>query len=91
MTGRLFIFGLGYCGLEIAKLARAAGWRVAGTCRTSDKADELNQQGFEAHLFDGTAALPAAAFAKPERGVRQFAPAEQRASGPGKECSLGHV
>src|SRR5215211_404012 len=64
MTGRLFIFGLGYCGLEIAKLARAAGWRVAGTCRTSDKADELNQQGFEAHLFDGTAALPAAAFGK---------------------------
>jgi hypothetical protein len=34
MTGRLFIFGLGYSGLEIAKLARAAGWMVAGTCRT---------------------------------------------------------
>ena len=31
MTGRLFIFGLGYSGLEIAKLARAAGWSVAGT------------------------------------------------------------
>ncbi len=30
MTGRLFIFGLGYSGLEIAKLARAAGWTVAG-------------------------------------------------------------
>jgi pyruvate/2-oxoglutarate dehydrogenase complex dihydrolipoamide dehydrogenase (E3) component len=37
MTGRLFIFGLGYCGLEIAKLARAAGWSVAGTCRNQRK------------------------------------------------------
>jgi nucleoside-diphosphate-sugar epimerase len=74
MTGRLFIFGLGYCGLEIAKLARAAGWRVAGTCRTSDKADELNQQGFEAHLFDGTAALPAAAFGKATHVLCTIAP-----------------
>src|SRR5918994_385584 len=74
MTGRLFIFGLGYCGLEIAKLARAAGWRVAGTCRTSDKADELNQQGFEAHLFDGTTALPAAAFGKATHVLCTIAP-----------------
>ena len=74
MTGRLFIFGLGYCGLEIAKLARAAGWRVAGTCRTSDKADELNQRGFEAHLFDGTAALPAAAFGEATHVLCTIAP-----------------
>jgi nucleoside-diphosphate-sugar epimerase len=74
VTGRLFIFGLGYCGLEIAKLARAAGWRVAGTCRTSDKADELNQLGFEAHLFDGTTALPAEAFGKATHVLCTIAP-----------------
>jgi len=38
MTKRLFIFGLGYSGLEIAKLARAAGWSVAGTVTGADKA-----------------------------------------------------
>lgn len=74
MTGRLFIFGLGYCGLEIAKLARAAGWRVAGTCRTGERADELKHQGFEAHLFDGTAALPDEAFGKASHVLCTIAP-----------------
>jgi nucleoside-diphosphate-sugar epimerase len=74
MTGRLFVFGLGYCGLEIAKLARAAGWRVAGTCRTREKADELKRLGFEAHLFDGTAALPAAAIGKATHVLCTIAP-----------------
>ena len=74
MTGRLFIFGVGYCGLEIAKLARAAGWSVAGTCRTSEKADELKGLGFEAHLFDGTAPLPATALGKATHVLSTIAP-----------------
>ena len=74
MTGRLFIFGLGYCGLEIAKLARAVGWSVAGTSRTSDKADELSRLGFEVHLFDGTVPLPAAALGKATHVVSTIAP-----------------
>lgn len=74
MTGRLFIFGLGYCGLEIAKLARAAGWSVAGTCRTREKADELKGLGFEAHLFDGIAPLPAAALGKATHVLSTIAP-----------------
>ncbi|CAN5870033.1 SDR family oxidoreductase [soil metagenome] len=57
MTGRLFIFGLGFSGLEIAKLAKASGWDVAGTCRSAEKAVSLRAQGFEVHRFDGTAAL----------------------------------
>jgi nucleoside-diphosphate-sugar epimerase len=61
MTERLFIFGLGYSGLEIARLAKAAGWSVAGTCTSDQKAEGLRAQGIEAHRFDGTAALPAAA------------------------------
>ena len=58
MTGRLFIFGLGYSGLEIARLAKAGGWTVAGTCTGSEKATQLAAEGIETHLFDGTAALP---------------------------------
>lgn len=61
MTTRLFIFGLGYSGLEIAKLAQTSGWTVAGTCTTPDKAEKLRALGIETHLFDGSAALAAAA------------------------------
>ena len=59
MTSRLFIFGLGYSGLEIARAARAAGWGVAGTCRTAEKAARLAAGGIEAMVFDGAARLPA--------------------------------
>ena len=63
VTGRLFIFGVGFSGLEIARLARAAGWTVAGTVTTRDKAERLRAEGFETHLFDGTSTLPDAALA----------------------------
>ncbi|MEI6204019.1 MAG: SDR family oxidoreductase [Enhydrobacter sp.] len=59
MTGRLFIFGLGYSGLEIARLARAAGWTVAGTVTTADKAARLRADGIDARRFDGSAPLAA--------------------------------
>jgi nucleoside-diphosphate-sugar epimerase len=62
MTNRLFIFGLGYSGSEVARQAKAAGWSVAGTVRGGDKAQQLAAEGIETHLFDGTAALPARAF-----------------------------
>ena len=61
MTRCLFVFGLGYCGLEIAKLARADGWTVAGTSTDGEKVDRLRAEGIEAHLFDGTAPLADAA------------------------------
>lgn len=57
MTKRLFVFGLGYSGLEIAKLAQAAGWRVAGTVTSAEKAAQLAADGIEAHLFDGGTAV----------------------------------
>ena len=74
MTGRLFIFGLGYSGLQIAKLAKAAGWQVAGTVRDSDKARQLTAEGIETHLFDGTSALPAASFGKATHVLCTIAP-----------------
>lgn len=64
VTGRLFIFGVGFSGLEIARLARAGGWTVAGTVTTPDKAERLGVEGMETHLFDGTKSLPEAALAQ---------------------------
>jgi len=64
MAGRLFIFGVGFSGLEIARLARAGGWTVAGTVTTRDKAERLAAEGIETHLFDGTGPLPDAALAR---------------------------
>ena len=77
MTRRLFIFGLGFSGLEIAKLARADGWTVAGTCTTEEKARRLREAGIEAHRFDGTAALSSEAFGEPSHVVCTIAPGSE--------------
>src|SRR5690606_14659649 len=53
LSGKLFIFGVGYSGLEIAREALARGWSVAGTTRSADKAEKLRAQGIEPHLLDG--------------------------------------
>lgn len=49
---RLFCFGLGYTGERLARAALAQGWRVAGTCRSSEKAALLRDAGIEAFRFD---------------------------------------
>jgi nucleoside-diphosphate-sugar epimerase len=74
MTGRLFIFGLGFSGLEIARLARMAGWQVAGTVRDADKARQYTAEGIEAHLFDGTAPPAAEAFGHASHVLCTIAP-----------------
>jgi nucleoside-diphosphate-sugar epimerase len=74
MAGRLFIFGLGYSGLEIARLARAAGWQIAGSCTTEEKAERLRAGGIAAHCFAGTAPLPAEALAEATHVISTIAP-----------------
>ena len=74
MTRRLFIFGLGYSGLEIARLAMAQGWSVAGTCTTEEKARRLRAEGIEAHAFDGRAPLSAQSFGEANHVVCTVAP-----------------
>ena len=74
MTNRLFIFGLGYSGSEIARQAKAAGWHVAGTVRGGDKAQQLAAEGIETHLFDGAAPLPESAFGETTHVVCTIAP-----------------
>ena len=74
MAGRLFIFGLGYSGLEIARLARAAGWHVAGTCTSEEKTRRLRENGVVAYPFEGTTPLPAETLADITHVVSTIAP-----------------
>jgi nucleoside-diphosphate-sugar epimerase len=52
----LFIFGIGFSGIEIAKAALAHGAAVAGTTRSETKAARLAELGIEPCLFDGSMA-----------------------------------
>ena len=74
MTKRLFIFGLGYSGLEIARLAKAEGWIVAGTVTRPEKAERLAAEGIDTHLFDGTASLSANALDNASHVLSTIAP-----------------
>lgn len=49
---RLFCFGFGFSAQALARSLGAAGWRIAGTCRSEDKRRRLEAAGVEAHLFD---------------------------------------
>jgi nucleoside-diphosphate-sugar epimerase len=54
----LFCFGLGYCGLALARSLQASGWRVAGTCRSVETQATLASLGIAAQLFDRARPLP---------------------------------
>ncbi len=56
----LFVFGLGYSGIETAVILRAGGWRVSGTVRSAAKASELAKEGLSSILFDDPAAVETA-------------------------------
>jgi nucleoside-diphosphate-sugar epimerase len=60
---RLFVFGLGYSALVLARRLKAKGWRLAGTCRGEERRAALAAEGIAAFLFDGTQPLPDAAAA----------------------------
>jgi len=60
--GRLFCFGLGYSALALTQTLLAEGWGIAGTCRTTEKQNELARRGIAAHLFERGRPLAAAAF-----------------------------
>jgi nucleoside-diphosphate-sugar epimerase len=61
----LFCFGLGYSALALARVLQGEGWRIAGTCRSEARREELAALGIEAWLFDRERPLgnPAGAFA----------------------------
>ncbi|KAI3426343.1 hypothetical protein D9Q98_008716 [Chlorella vulgaris] len=49
---RLFVFGLGYTGMGVASFFQKRGWQVAGTCRSNEKREQLEQRGITAFVFD---------------------------------------
>jgi nucleoside-diphosphate-sugar epimerase len=48
----LFCFGLGYAAQALTRRLAAAGWRVTGTCRSTERRVQLREAGFAATLFD---------------------------------------
>ncbi|MEQ9504647.1 MAG: SDR family oxidoreductase [Hyphomonas sp.] len=56
----LFVFGLGYTATQLALRLKSAGWRVAGTVRSEEKAARLRANGIEAQVWagDGPALVP---------------------------------
>jgi nucleoside-diphosphate-sugar epimerase len=52
MSKHLFCFGLGYSALTLAKQLLGQGWRVSGTCRSSEKCEQLRKEGITAYIFD---------------------------------------
>ena len=61
--GSLFCFGLGYSAMALIARLRAAGWRIAGTCRSPEKQARLAAEGIDALLFDRDRPLDDAAAA----------------------------
>lgn len=59
----LFLFGLGHVAGRLVPMARRAGIRLSGSCRSPGAAARWRAQGVLAHVFDGCTALPAAALA----------------------------
>ena len=44
-VSRLFVFGLGYSALALARRLQAEGWRIAGTTRSAGEAGEARRSG----------------------------------------------
>lgn len=49
----LFLFGVGYSAERLARRAIASGWRVAGTVRSAEKAEQLNANDIDAVVWAG--------------------------------------
>ena len=53
MTSLLFVFGLGYSALHLARRLKAKGIQVSGTVRSEDKAATLRAEGIAAQVWSG--------------------------------------
>ncbi len=51
--GHLFVFGLGYSALVLAKRLASKGWCITGTSRTDEGFSEIEHHGYRAIRFDG--------------------------------------
>lgn len=49
---RMFIFGIGYVGLSLARHLQGQAWDVSGTCSHEDRREALQGAGFRAFRFN---------------------------------------
>ena len=49
----IFIFGLGYVGLCLARRLAEKGWQISGTCRDPKRLADYTQKGWQILSFDG--------------------------------------
>lgn len=54
----LFCFGLGYCGMVLARSLRAQGWEVSGTVRDETQVASVREEGINAIIFEDSLILP---------------------------------
>ncbi|MFK7942483.1 MAG: SDR family oxidoreductase [Paracoccaceae bacterium] len=55
MTGKtLLSFGHGYSAQALARRLKPSGWRIIGTTRSADKAEQFSQAGTEPLIWPGT-------------------------------------
>lgn len=67
MTNKLFCFGLGFSARRVVDQLRDDGWKIAGTTRSPEKAEQLRAQGIEPVIFGDD--QPVANIAEALRGV----------------------
>lgn len=60
-SGVLLCFGYGYSAAALARRLRAAGWRVIGTTRSTEKAEAMRAEGVEALIAGADDPRPALA------------------------------
>jgi nucleoside-diphosphate-sugar epimerase len=70
----LFCFGLGYSAKHLAAMLEEEGWHIAGTARTPDGVERIQDLGYMGYVFDG---LSAGAGSGPSQGA---GPAARRAT-----------
>ncbi len=55
---KFFCFGLGFTSLSLCDRLLDAGWEIAGTVRSEQKANLLRERGIETFIFDGIQSNP---------------------------------
>lgn len=57
-TQKIFIFGLGYCGVALAAELSRKHWLVSGTCRDQEACGSFREEHIDAHVFDADNDMP---------------------------------
>ncbi len=84
--GKIFFLGFGYCARALGHLLAAEGWAVSGTCQNETALKELENEGFDATIAEGT--VPPAALAGVTHMLNSAPPTE--AGDPFLSIFAGH-